>query len=156
MYYISHCMRVPKAYSRHEQFQNGCVHSCRLYPCSFSLVFLFTDRIPRNHVGASRIAHVCFASPFLFLSLSLPPPLFVAVVLFLREIYTSGGRGWKEDSSLSLEDSTLHRCWITGAPNAAIKLHSGGNVGTQAEQIRRQRMNVAGVSISRLFRPRPV
>lgn len=106
MYYISHCMRVPKAYSRHEQFQNGCVHSCRLYPCSFSLVFLFTDRIPRNHVGASRIAHVCFASPFLFLSLSLPPPLFVAVVLFLREIYTSGGRGWKEDSSLSLEDST--------------------------------------------------
>lgn len=88
MYYISHCMRVPKAYSRHEQFQNGCVHSCRLYPCSFSLVFLFTDRIPRNHVGASRIAHVCFASPFLFLSLSPFPLLFLSQSFYFFARFT--------------------------------------------------------------------
>lgn len=117
------------------------------------------DRIPRNHVGASRIAHVFRVFLFFYFSLSLyASPLFFYRSRFIsREIHTSGGLAvdWRGRRLVVTRGShRLHRCWITGALGAAIKLHSGGNVGTRAEQIRRQRMNVAGASISRLFRPR--
>lgn len=96
---------------------------------------------------------------FFYFSLSLyASPLFFYRSRFIsREIHTSDGLAvdWRGRRLVVTRGSRrLHRCWITGALGAAIKLHSGGNVGTRAEQIRRQRMNVAGASISRLFRPR--
>lgn len=110
----------------------------------------------RRFEDRPRVSRVLF---FLFLSLSLyASPLFFYRSRFIsREIHTSGGLAvdWRGRRLVVTRGSRrLHRCWITGALGAAIKLHSGGNVGTRAEQIRRQRMNVAGASISRLFRPR--
>lgn len=152
-----------KAYSSREQFQNGCVST----PADFIPVLLplssclqKAERIPRNHVGASRGSPTCFACPSLSLSLSASPLLlFLSRRFISREIHTSGrlkdGGGERERELVVTRGShRLHRCWITGALGASIKLHSRGNVGTRAEQIRRQRMNVAGASISRLFRPR--
>ena len=122
------------------------------------------ERIPRNHVGASRGSPTCFACPSLSLSLSASPLLlFLSRRFISREIHTSGrlkdGGGERE------RERERTRCHSRIPPitpmldykrplGASIKLHSRGNVGTRAEQIRRQRMNVAGASISRLFRPR--
>lgn len=152
-----------KAYSRREQFQNGCVHSCRLYPCPSSLVFLFTkgrENSTESRRRFERIAHVFRVSFSLSLSLCFAPPsFFIASFYFSRDSHlgqTEGWRGRERERGLVVTRGShrLHRCWITGALGASIKLHSRGNVGTRAEQIRRQRMNVAGASISRLFRPR--
>lgn len=109
----------------------------------------------RRFEDRPRVSRVPF---FLFLSLSTPPPsFFIAVVLFLARFTPRADWRWIGGGGglvVTRGSRRLHRCWITGALGAAIKLHSGGNVGTRAEQIRRQRMNVAGASISRLFRPR--
>lgn len=121
------------------------------------------ERIPRNHVGASRGSPTCFACPSLSLSLSLLRPsfFFYRVVLFLARFTPRAD--WRMEGEERERERT--RCHSRIPPitpmldykrplGASIKLHSRGNVGTRAEQIRRQRMNVAGASISRLFRPR--
>lgn len=71
------------------------------------------ERIPRNHVGASRGSPTCFACPSLSLSLSASPLLlFLSRRFISREIHTSGrlkdggGREREREDSLSLEDPT--------------------------------------------------
>ena len=122
------------------------------------------ERIPRNHVGASRGSPTCFACPSLSLSFSLcfaPPSFFIASFYFSRDSHLGQTEGWRGEE----RERERTRCHSRIPPitpmldykrplGASIKLHSRGNVGTRAEQIRRQRMNVAGASISRLFRPR--
>ena len=154
-----------KAYSRREQFQNGCVHSCRLYPCPSSLVFLFTkgrENSTESRRRFERIAHVFRVSFSLSLSLCFAPPsFFIASFYFSRDSHLGQTEGWRGEE----RERERTRCHSRIPPitpmldykrplGASIKLHSRGNVGTRAEQIRRQRMNVAGASISRLFRPR--
>lgn len=120
------------------------------------------ERIPRNHVGASRGSPTCFACPSLSLSLCFAPPsFFIASFYFSRDSHLGQTEGWRGEE----RERERTRCHSRIPPitpmldykrplGASIKLHSRGNVGTRAEQIRRQRMNVAGASISRLFRPR--
>ena len=120
------------------------------------------ERIPRNHVGASRGSPTCFACPSLSLSLSASPLLlFLSRRFISREIHTSGrlkdggGKRERERTHCHSRIPPITPMLDYKRPlGASIKLHSRGNVGTRAEQIRRQRMNVAGASISRLFRPR--
>ena len=114
-----------KAYSRREQFQNGCVHSCRLYPCPSSLVFLFTkgrENSTESRRRFERIAHVFRVSFSLSLSLCFAPPsFFIASFYFSRDSHlgqTEGWRGKRERERglvVTRRSHRLHRCWITSA-----------------------------------------
>lgn len=81
------------------------------------------ERIPRNHVGASRGSPTCFACPSLSLSLSASPLLlFLSRRFISREIHTSGrlkdGGGKRERERglvVTRGSHRLHRCWITSA-----------------------------------------
>lgn len=81
------------------------------------------ERIPRNHVGASRGSPTCFACPSLSLSLSASPLLlFLSRRFISREIHTSGrlkdggGKRERERGLIVTRGShRLHRCWITSA-----------------------------------------
>lgn len=80
------------------------------------------ERIPRNHVGASRGSPTCFACPSLSLSLSASPLLlFLSRRFISREIHTSGrlkdggGRERERELVVTRGSHRLHRCWITSA-----------------------------------------
>lgn len=101
-------------------------------------------RIPRNHVGASRIAHVFRVFLFFYFSLSLRlPPLFLSQSFyFSRDSHfgrTGGGLEGEEDS-LSLEDpadytdvglqarsvprlsyTQRRKCWNSSGANSTTK-----------------------------------
>lgn len=79
----------------------------------------------RRFEDRPRVSRVSF---FLFLSLFTPPPSFFYRSRFIsREIHTSGGLAvdWRGRRLVVTRGSRrLHRCWITGALGAAIKLHT--------------------------------
>lgn len=102
------------------------------------------DRIPRNHVGASRIAHVFRVFLFFYFSLSLrlPPLFFIAVVLFLARFTPRADWRWigGGGDSLSLEDpadytdvglqarsvprlsyTQRRKCWNSSGANSTTK-----------------------------------